>query len=447
MDYKKYFKDKKITVMGLGLLGRGVGDVEFLASCGAKLIVTDLKSKKELAPSLARLKRFKNIEYVLGRHRLKDFRMRDMVLKAAGIPIDSVYIAEAKKHAIPIEMSASLVAKLSPATIIGITGTRGKSTVTQLIYNILKRTRKRVFLGGNIKGIATLPLLKKVKKGDIVVMELDSWQLQGFGNSCISPHIAVFTTFLPDHMNYYGGNMARYWRDKRNIFKYQVKGDYLIAGKAVAKKIRKESKKPASNIIVADSATVLKGIKLRILGEHNRDNAALAASVATILGIKQTVIKKVIEDFKGIEGRLQYMKTVRGVKIYNDNNATTPDATIAGLRALGRSSAGSGKNKNIVLIFGGSDKGLDISKLTKEISLHCKAVVLLEGIGTKTVKLGNKGLRIKKVKNLRGAVKEAVQFAERGDVILFSPAFASFGMFKDEYDRGDSFVYEVRKFR
>ena len=150
------------------------------------------------------------------------------------------------------------------------------------------------------------------------------------------------------------------------------------------------------------------------------------------------------------------MKTVRGVKIYNDNNATTPDATIAALYALGSSPASlhsklvtgrSGKNKNIILILGGSDKGLNISKLVKEIPLYCRAVVLLPGVGTKTVKLSDKELKIKKVATLRSAVKEAMRFAKKGDIVLFSPAFASFGMFENEYDRGDRFIYEVRKLR
>src|SRR3989338_927385 len=188
--WQKFFKGKKITQMGLGLLGRGVGDAAFLAKCGANVLVTDLKSKKELAPSLKKLKKYKNIKYVLDRHRLADFRNCDFVLKAAGVPLDSPYIAEAKKHGIPIEMDASLFFKLMPkgVTFIGVTGTRGKTTTVHLIYEILKRLNLKdkkgsTFLAGNIKDTATLPLLEKVGLGDFVVAELDSWQLQGFGDS------------------------------------------------------------------------------------------------------------------------------------------------------------------------------------------------------------------------------------------------------------------------
>src|SRR3989344_6487576 len=173
MTWKGYFRGKKITVLGLGLLGRGIGDIEFLAKQGASLIVTDQKSEKELKLSLAKLRRFKNIRYVLGKHQLEDFRDRDLILKAAGVPLDSLYVAEAKKQGIPVDISTALFALLTKAMVVGITGTRGKSTVTHLIYHTLKgalrrgsgHPKGRVFLGGNVKGVSTLALLPKTKKG------------------------------------------------------------------------------------------------------------------------------------------------------------------------------------------------------------------------------------------------------------------------------------------
>src|SRR3989344_3204668 len=221
-SYRGAFKGKKITLLGLGLLGRGVNVAKFLAELGAELTITDMKDAKALEPSLKQLRKFKNIRYVLGEHRLKDFKNCDMVIKAAGVPLDSPYIKEAKKNKIPVEMDASLFAKFTPATMVGVTGTRGKSTVTHLVAHILGLAYpEHVFVGGNVRGMATLPLLKKTKIGDIVVLELDSWQLQGFGDAKISPHVAVFTNFLEDHMNYYQGSMDKYFNDKANIFKYQ----------------------------------------------------------------------------------------------------------------------------------------------------------------------------------------------------------------------------------
>src|SRR3989339_631999 len=243
MNYKDFFKGKKITMMGLGILGRGVNVAKFLAECGVELTVTDLKTEDQLAPSLKKLSKFPKIKYVLGRHDLADFSGKDMVIKAAGAPLDSPYIAEARKNNIPIEMDASLFAKLAEnVVIVGITGTRGKSTVTHLIYDIIKNSGKRVHLGGNVKGLATLPLLKKVKDGDIVVMELDSWQLQGFGEAKISPNIAVFSTFLPDHQNYYKNDMDKYFSDKANIFRWQKESDRFITGLRVAKLIKEKEK-------------------------------------------------------------------------------------------------------------------------------------------------------------------------------------------------------------
>ena len=257
MNYKDFFKGKKITLMGLGILGRGVNVAKFLAECGAELTITDLKTEEQLQSSLKKLKKFSNIKYVLGKHELADFRDKVMIVKSAGVPLDSPFIAEAIKNNIPIEMDASLFAKLAKnVLIVGITGTRGKSTVTHLIYDIIKNSGKRVYIGGNVKGLATLPLLKKVKSNDIIVMELDSWQLQGFADAKISPNIAVFTTFLPDHQNYYKNDMDKYFSDKANIYRWQKDGDRFITGLRVAKFVKNNDKGGGrGQMIIAEKKT------------------------------------------------------------------------------------------------------------------------------------------------------------------------------------------------
>src|SRR3989344_6244967 len=271
-SYETFFKGKKITMLGLGLLGRGVNVAKFLAELDAELIITDLKDSTALAPSLKQLTKFKNIRYVFGEHRFEDFKNCDMVIKAAGVPLDSPYIAEANKNKIPVEMDASLFAKFTPATIVGVTGTRGKSTVTHLIAHILERAYpKHVFVGGNVRGIATLPLLRKTKVGDIVVLELASWELQGFGEAKLSPHIAVFTTFFPDHMNYYGGSMEKYFGDKSNIFKFQKDNDVFVVGSQAFEHMKKGQ--VPNNVVLADSEDISLAWKLKIPGEHNRYNA------------------------------------------------------------------------------------------------------------------------------------------------------------------------------
>ena len=290
--------------MGLGLLGRGVGDAEFLAPLCKELVVTDRKSEQELAAPLARLKKFSNIRYALGSHDEKDFTNTDMVIKAAGVPLDSPYIAAARTAGVPVYMSTALFAKFAAeagATIVGVTGTRGKSTTTHLIYHALAAAGKPAVLGGNVRGLSTLALLPGIKKGDTVVLELDSWQLQGFGDLKISPHVAVFTNLLADHLNYYQGNEEAYFWDKANIFTHQKPGDKLIAGAQVLSKIQKANP-PVAPVV---PPPLPHDLKLQLIGEHNKENAALAALALRMLGLSEEEIKNGLESFEPVEGRLQ----------------------------------------------------------------------------------------------------------------------------------------------
>lgn len=436
------FKGKKVTIMGLGLLGRGVGDAIFLAQEGAELIITDLKTEEELKDSLKKLENFKNIKYTLGRHDFRDFEDRDFILKAAGVPLDSPYIAHAEKQGVEVLMSTALFAKLSPARIVGITGTRGKTTVTRMLHEILKiryaGTKKQVFLGGNIQGMSTLPLVRKAKKGDIAILELDSWQLQGFGELGISPSVAIFTTFMPDHLNYYKNDLSKYFADKANIFKFQKSNDLLFTGEQIKTSPKFYDKFPKRANFVSGK-NLPKDIKLQIPGEHNAYNAGLAYSAARGMGISLKVIKKGLESFRGVPGRLEKIRVYREVEIYNDTTATTPDALATALVALGR-------GKNILLIAGGADKGIDLKVLTKSFFAYAKHVVLLSGSGTERLireKIIPTGISYSVHKGIKSAVREAVKYAEKGDIILLSPGFASFGMFKNEYDRGEQFSHII----
>jgi UDP-N-acetylmuramoylalanine--D-glutamate ligase len=435
MDASAHFRGKKITVMGLGLLGRGMGDARYLAECGAEVVVTDLKSREELAESVAQLEAFPNIQFVLGEHRLEDFHNRDMILKAAGVPLDSPYIAEAKKNGIPVRMSADLFAEISSIPCIGVTGTRGKSTVTYMLHAILKAARKKVLLGGNVRGVSTLALLAEVTPESIAVLELDSWQLQGFGEARLSPHIAVFTTLYPDHQNYYKNHPEQYLADKANIFLYQTNHDTLVLGKQCAAIIiEKYSEHIESKTLVADELRLPDTWALRIPGQHNRYNAALALAAARALDIDDAVSRKALESFAGVSGRLELIAEKNGVKFYNDTTATTPEATLAALAALNPA--------RTVLIMGGADKDLDMNAILVKLA-EVKRTILLSGTGTNRVLECIPNASV--FDDLSKAVDEALVAAEPGDTILFSPAFASFGMFKNEYDRGDQFNALVKK--
>ncbi len=429
---KHSFGGMRITVMGLGLLGRGVGDVHFLARTGAELIVTDLKSQAELEESLTQLIDFPKIQFVLGEHRLEDFRNRDMVLKAAGVPLDSPYIEEARKEGIPVRMSADLFAQIARVPVIGITGTRGKSTVTYMVHSILERAGKPVVLGGNVRGVSTLSLLDEVTPTHTAILELDSWQCQGFGEAHMSPHIAVFTTFFPDHLGYYKNNLDRYLADKAQIFLNQTKEDILILGQQAADIVQEKYGNHIMAKVVVAEEDISSDWQLLIPGKHNRYDASLARATARALSIDDDIIRHALENFSGVPGRLEFIGEKRGIRFYNDTTATTPEATIAALTALD-----SGK-KNIILIMGGADKGLSMGVLLAEMEKRVKHIILLSGTGTDTIR--NKLSTAQAYTSLSDAMNDALAHATANDIILFSPAFASFGMFKNEFDRGDQFV-------
>lgn len=438
-DYTSFFSGKRVTVIGLGLLGRGVGDAVFIAEHGGIVTVTDMKSEEVLAESVAALASYP-VTFHLGGHREEDFTDADMVIKAAGVPLDSPYIEVAQSAGVPVHMSTALAARFAMAagaTIVGVTGTRGKTTVAHMIHHTLAAAGKRTHLGGNIRGISTLALVPAIRERDYLVLELDSWQLQGFGYERLSPNVAVFTNLMPDHQNYYP-DMDVYFADKANIFRFQKAGDTLIATPELATRISGVS---------AENGAYRKDIHapipsewgMKLLGEHNRVNAALAAAALEALGLAEEEIKSGLATFAGVEGRLQFVREVDlpaqagGVKIYNDNNATTPEATIAALEAM---TAG-----KILLIMGGSDKGLEMNSLIDTIRARCKGVFLLAGTGTERVlpHLPDEPV-FDSIENALIAAKSA---AVEGDCILFSPAFASFGMFRNEYDRNDRFLKAV----
>lgn len=444
-DYEAPFKGKHVTVLGLGLLGRGVGDVEFLAKCGAEVLVTDKKNGSELAPSVEKLRHYSNVQFKLGGHDPEDFKHCVMVLKAAGVRLDSPEVAVARESGIPVMMSTALFAKYAAEAgvkIIGVTGTRGKSTVSSMIYHTLANSaprqssgrERRVFLGGNVRGLSTLALLPEVKADDIAVLELDSWQLQGFGELKMSPHIAILSNLMPDHQNYYK-SMDEYFADKANIFRYQKQGDVLVVGQGIEARVR-HANPPVEPLV---PGALPADWTLQVPGEHNRHNAALAAAALLSLGLNSEQIRTGLESFEGVEGRLQLVSEKNGIKIYNDNNATTPEATGAALRALG---------ENIALIAGGSEKGLSLEELVGEIKERVSHLIVLthpeyKGSVRFIEALKKENVPFTEAASLEGAVKNAL--ATSSKTILFSPAFASFGMFKNEYERNDQFLALVAR--
>lgn len=448
MDYCDYFKGKKITVMGLGLLGRGVGDAALIAGCGAEVVVTDLKSEAELAESVQKLQHYPNITFALGEHRLEDFESKDFILVAAGVPLESEYLAHARANNIPLKQSAALFAELSGIPIIGVTGTRGKSTVTHMIHHVLSQTTEGapVLLGGNVRGLSNLQLLKQVEEGSVAVMELDSWQLQGFGWAEISPHIAVFTTFMDDHLNYYMKGdrthdeaMDLYFADKAQIFLHQEDSGVFVTTPAVFERAKQfaagKNITLSQEVVLTDASALPEDCLLKMPGEHNRLNAALAYEALKATSLPEELIMEGLASFPGVPGRLEYLGEWNGVKIYNDNNATTPNATAAGIEAVA-------SGKNVVLLAGGSDKNIDLAPLVDAIEAHVDYLILYSGTGTEKLKaILPEAVQYEEHEMLKDCVEAALACAKEGNVFLFSPGFSSFGKYyKNEYDRNDQFV-------
>lgn len=441
--------------MGLGLLGRGIGDAAYIAEHGAaEVLVTDVKSADDLASSVAKLSEYKNVKFVLGEHRLEDFVDRDMILVAAGVPDNSKFLEHARSHNVPCYQSAALLAAISGVPIVGVTGTRGKSTVTQMIHHVLQvTTGGSVPLGGNIRGVSNLQLLEEVQEDELVVMELDSWQLQGFGWMGISPQVSVFTNFMPDHLNYYRREgrteadvLAAYFSDKAQIFLHQDDNGVLVTTSEVFNLIKEAFPQVTlgQEVVLVDSSFIPEEANLAMPGEHNRLNAALAMGALLALGLSEEDITEALGSFSGVEGRLQLLGTTKeGVKIYNDNNATTPQAAVVALRAVAEP-----ENKNVILIAGGADKGLSVTDLAYEITKSCRQVFLIPGTGTDEL-LGylhdnKEAVSVSVMADLATAWREAYATLQKGEVLLFSPGFASFSQYKNEYERNDEFVGLVK---
>ncbi len=459
----KWFKGKRVTVFGIGLLGGGVGTIRFLVEHGARVIATDIKSKDKLAHSLEQLKDLKNVEYVLGQHRQEDFTKVDMVVKTPQAPWSNKHIKLARKHNIPVEVDSSLFFMLCKKPIIGITGTKGKTTTSHLIYHILKKAGKNPVKVG-IGQTPVLDRLRLLKKNSVVVFELSSWRLSALAKSGMSPHIAVFTNFFPDHMNYYR-SMDAYLKDKKNIFIHQKPRDWFICnrGDETVGQLCVEAK---SNVLcvadehVSDGRSVfaengeifindgiditatLKVADSPLRGAHNINNVMCAMGAAFAYGVPQKTIISAVKSFNGVAHRLEFVAEKKGVRYYNDTAATNPDSACVALDSFERP---------IILIAGGMDKNLTYNAFATKIARKVKGVVFLKGTATeKIVSLIKKELggdmekiSFEVVDAMDKAVEIASRGAEDGDVVLLSPGAASFGIFANEFDRGNQFKKEV----
>jgi len=441
--------------MGLGLHGGGLGTTKFLARHGALVTVTDLRSKSVLAPVIRELRGLKNIRYILGRHRKKDFSQAELIFKNPGVPPDSPLLKYAQKLNIPITSDVAFFLEHCPARIIGVTGTRGKSTTVKIIGGLLALKYKGVFIGGNIRK-SVLKILPHLKSKDWAVLELSSFQLHDLNYQSkkerLNIHYAVLTNILRDHLNWHK-NFSSYVNSKKNIFRWQKGDDYLFINTG-DKLVKRLVKKAPAKIIYANSNRSYQKIVQKNLGKHYLPSVALAVSVAKKLGIKDKQIKKFLRRFRGLEGREEKIASLKGIHFINDTTATSPDATIA---AILRFSVLPPRNKKIILIAGGQDKRLYFTKMAEAIKRRVDSLVLLPGTATQSLKRELKKTKLKpnavklknvrEVKSIREAVQTAYRLAKKGDYVILSPGAASFGLFLNEFDRGEKFAEELTKLK
>jgi len=436
---KSKYSGKKVLVVGLGLQGGGAGVAKFFVDLGAIVTVTDKKDEKALEFSINQLANLQ-INFHLGGHILEDFLQADVIFKGPVVSWSLPEIVEAEKQGIPVEMELSFFAEHCPAKIIGVTGTRGKSTTTYMIYTLLKENGYSVHLSGSIPGVSTIALLKAAESKDWIVMELPSWPLSGFHRKKISPHIGVFTNMYPDHLNFYS-KMDEYLWDKKAVYLYQTQKDHLVANRQLEAIIQKDQIRSKITYFQAlDFPYEFKYLK----GEHNKENAAAALSVSRIAGVNE---KKAIESISGFKG-LPYRQEIVGEKDHvifvNDTTSTTPIATIKAIEAFGVDS--------IVLLLGGNSKRLPFETLFDVLEI-VKHIVLLKGSFTDEIlPLLEKRFahKISEVyDDLEMAVKKAYELAKangpKKTYVLFSPSATSFAMFNNEFHRGEIFNKIVRE--
>jgi len=456
------FRGKRYTVMGLGVLGGGTGVAHYLAEHGAKVIVTDMRPPEDLQQSIQQLSGLP-IAFHLGGHDDRDFTAEraDVVVRNPGVRRDSRYLALARSNGVAVEMEMSLFFRACPARTIGVTGTKGKTTVTALIGSILRTWNKESFIAGNM-GISAMEGLNRLTPDTPVAIELSSWQLEAMNEHRLNPTVSVITNFSEDHLDRYDG-FEDYVETKRSIAHHQRPGDVVVFNNddPHVAKVRRQSParampfgvnrvdhngawvEPDSLVAVFDGVEARLPLpdQLSLSGAHGRMNALAAIAATLAYGVPPEVIAAGVEAFRGVENRMEEIGEVNGVSFVNDTSSTAPVATVAALQLLAE------RPGRVHLITGGADKQSDLVVFLDAIARGTASVALLPGTATGKVMQGllQRGVTPFPVAaSMHEAVSQAFGCAQPGDTILLSPGLASFGLFRNEFDRGAQFRQSMK---
>ncbi len=451
-EFKKWIKTKRVAVLGIGISNTPL--IKYLAKLGVDITAFDKADREQLKETLNTLVGL-DVKYVLGKDYLSELKGFDVIFKTPKIRFDIPELVRERERGAVVTSEMEVFVELCPAEIFAVTGSDGKTTTTTLIYNMLKEEGYRCWLGGNI-GTPLLDKIDEIKETDKVVLELSSFQLHTMKKS---PNIAVVTNLSPNHLDVHK-SMEEYVDAKKNIFRYQCPNDKVVLNhdNSITKGFAKEAKGKVvffsrtgridSGAVVENGKLVYKssGKTLEIVstdeillpGEHNVENY-LAATAAVIEHVKPETIKRVATTFKGVEHRIELAREIRGIKFYNDSIGTSPSRTMAGLKSF---------RQKVILIAGGYDKNIPYDEMGEIIAERVKCLVLMGATGPKIrdallMEIENTGkgkdIPVFMCNTLEEAVQTAYENAVTGDVVLFSPASASFDMFKNFEERGNKF--------
>jgi UDP-N-acetylmuramoylalanine--D-glutamate ligase len=437
-DASDDYAGRRVTVMGLGRFGGGIGAVRFLAERGAAVTLTDRKPAGELAESLGKIADLPLRAVRLGEHREEDFTSADLVVASAAIRPDHPCLAAARERGAAVTTEVGLFWRHCPGRIIGVTGSAGKSTTAALIHHLLQSSGKRCWLGGNIGG-SLLQSIDEMQPADRVTLELSSFQLQYLDLERRSPEIAVVTGFAPNHLDWHL-SLEEYRRAKQTILRWQRPGDAAVLDRSDPDVATWPTSAGVFEAAAMDSDRPLGRFPLP--GPHNRRNAELAMRAALAAGATPEKIAEGLATFRGLPHRMEFVGEFGGRRFYNDSKATTPESAVAALQSF---------TQPVILLAGGSDKGVDLQAFAEEIARRAKGVALMGETGPRLERL------VRAAGAGRGAVHVACDFAEAiewcvarseaGDVVLLSPGCASFGWFRDYEERGERFRMLAEAFR
>lgn len=445
---------KKIAILGFGL--EGVSCANYLGAEN-QVLIFDQKSKNEIEAELWKKLKAKDVAFFLKNQIPKNLKV-DLVVRSPGVRPDSPQIKQLALSGAKVTSPTNIFFDECPCPVIGITGTKGKGTTSMLIYKILVKKFKNVFLAGNI-GTPALDILPRIKKDALCVLELSSFQVVDLKKS---PHVAVILMITSEHLDWHK-DQDEYIKAKKPIVAFQKKEDFVIVNSDFEYSVKisnnAKSKIYYFSVQKMTNGAYLKGqkiiseiekleeicniSKIKLPGRHNLQNVLAAVATAKMFRVKNTDIVKVLATFTGLDHRLKIVAQIKGIKFYDDSFSTTPETAIAAIESF---------ENNKVLILGGSSKMSDFSNLADKIAKDSsiKALIL---IGQEAKRIENAikgrfgGMILKGAKDMQEILKQASNIAKSGDIVLFSPACASFDMFKNYKDRGEQFIQAVRSLR